>query len=243
MPAKIFYIIVFFIYTSNSAQIIDSLQNKPPVNTTVTVQSILEKYIDAVGGRENLSRIIDKRTILKGMSGVTELNIEILQKAPNKIYQSFTAGPVSQETWFDGENGRQVAMGREQVFEGIFLESLQVQGELSLESNYFNYGVTPVFSGIDTVDNRETYKIIWELPSGIEWIYYYEKISGLLVKQVITHDTGKGRFSQTNFLYDYKKVNGVKFPHRFTQITGGQVFELEVELFEVNTGIDDSEFE
>lgn len=243
MPAKIIFLIFFLIYTPNSAQIIDSLQNKPPVKTTVTVQSILEKYIDAVGGCENLSKIIDKRTILKGMSGVTELNIEVLQKAPNKIYQSLTAGPMSQETWFDGENGRQVAMGREQVFEGVFLESIRIQGELNLESNYLKYGVTSVFSGIDTVDNRETYKIIWELPSAIEWIYYYEKESGLLVKQVIIHDTGQGMFSQTNFLYDYKEVNGIKFPHRFTQISGGQVFELDVELLEVNTGIDDSEFE
>lgn len=243
MPAKIIFIIFFVLLNTNSAQIIDSLQSKYPDETTVTVQSILENYIDAVGGRENLSGIIDKRTILKGTSGVTELNIEVLLKAPNKIYQSFTAGPVSQETWFDGEKGRQVAMGREQVFEGIFLESLRIQGELNLELNYQKYGVTPVLSGIDTIDNTEAYKIIWELPSGIEWIYYYEKKSGLLLKQVITHDTGQGRFSQTNFLYDYKEINGVKFPHRFTQIAGGQVFELEVELLEINTGIDDSKFE
>jgi hypothetical protein len=120
---------------------------------------------------------------------------------------------------------------------------MRIQGELNLELNYFKYGVTPVFSGIDMVDYKETYKIIWELPSGIEWIYYYEKKSGFVVKQVITHDTGKGRFSQTNFLYDYREVNGIKFPHRFTQISGGQVFELNVELLEVNSGIDDSQFE
>jgi len=243
MTAKIIFIIFSLLYTSISAQIIDSARDNPPADTTVTVQSILENYIDAVGGRENLSGVIDKRTLMKGVSGVTELNIEVIQKVPNKIYQSFTAGPMSQETWFDGEKGRHEAMGREQVFEGIFLESIRIQGEMNLELNYLKYGVTPVYSGLDTVDNRETYKIIWELPGGIEWIYYYEKISGLVVKQVITHDTGQGKFSQTNFLYDYREVNGIKFPHRFTQISGGQVFELNIELLEVNSGIDDSEFE
>jgi hypothetical protein len=67
--------------------------------------------------------------------------------------------------------------------------------------------------------------------------------SGLLVKQFISHDTGEGIYSQTNFLYDYKEINGVKFPHRIVQLAAGQVFELDVESIEINTGIDDSEFE
>ena len=62
MPAKIIFIIFFLIYCAHSAQIIDSVQKISPVETTVTVQSILENYINAVGGRENLSEIIDKRT-------------------------------------------------------------------------------------------------------------------------------------------------------------------------------------
>ncbi len=167
----------------------------------------------------------------------------MVQKAPNKIYQSLKLGPVSQETWFDGEKGRQEAMGREQIFEGIFLETISIQGEISLEMNYSNYGITPVYSGIDTIDSRKAYKIIWQLPSGIDWIYYYSVDSGLLIKQVITHDTGQGRFSQTNFLFDYREVNGIKFPHRFTQISGGQVYDLEIEMLEINSGMDDSEFE
>ena len=134
-------------------------------------------------------------------------------------------------------------MGREQVFEGVFLELISIRSEICLELNYQNYDVNPVYSGTDTVESKEVYKIIWELPFGIDWIYYYSVESGLLVKQVITYDTGQGRFSQTNFLYDYKEVNGIKFPHRFTQISGGQVYELEVESLEINTGIADSEFE
>jgi hypothetical protein len=196
-----------------------------------------------VGGRENLSKIADKRTIIKGISGDTEINIEILQKVPDKVYQSFEAGPVSQETWINGKKGRQIAMGREQVFEGSFLESITIQSVMNLELNYSKYGVNPVYAGIDTVAGKESYKIIWKLPNGIDWIYYYAVDSGLLVKQFISHDTGEGIYSQTNFLYDYKEINGVKFPHRIVQLAAGQVFELDVESIEINTGIDDSEFE
>jgi hypothetical protein len=243
MPVKIAPLIFFLTCSIISAQITDSLKNDSAIEMLTDAPSILERYIDSVGGREQLSNLVDKRTMLAGLAGVTELNIEIIQKAPNKVYQSLTAGPMSQETWFDGENGRQEAMGREQIFEGIFLESIRIQSAMNLEMNYLNYGVTPLYSGVDTVEEKEAYKITWELPSGIDWIYYYSVETGFLVKQVITHDTGQGKFSQTNFLYDYKEVDGIKFPHRFTQISGGQVFELEVQLLEINRGVDDSEFE
>jgi hypothetical protein len=243
IPAKTPLLKLFITCVIISAQNVDSQQNASSQENGIDTHSILERYINAIGGREKLSKLADKKTVMKGLSGLTELDIEVIQKAPNKIYQSFTTGPMSQVTWFNGEKGRQTAMGREQLFEGTFLESLRIQGLLNLEMDYLNYGVTPVYSGIDTVNETKAYRIIWELPNGIEWIYYYAVGSGLLVKQVITHDTGQGRFTQTIFLNDYKDIDGIKFPHKFTQIVGGQVFELEVELLEINIGIDDSQFE
>ncbi len=208
----------------------------------VTVETVLNNYVEAIGGKENLLNIEDRKSVLKGSVQGMEMNIETLQKAPNKFYQTITAGAMKQETKFDGEKGKLVMMGQTQPIEGEMLEMIKVQASMSLQIDYEKYGVTPELAGLETQDGMDVYKVILNLESGKEIIQYYSAESGLLVKQLVTMTTPQGSFTQTFGFDDYQERGGVKFPFKLTQSFGPQSISLEVVSMEVNSGIDDSTF-
>jgi predicted Zn-dependent peptidase len=209
----------------------------------VTVETVLNKYVDAIGGRENLLKIEDKKTVLKGSIQGMEMNIEIYQKAPNKYYQVVTAGAMKQETKFDGEKGKSAAMGQEQSLAGEMLEMIKVQAAMRLPLDYAKYGVTPELAGLETQDGQDVYKVNLVLESGKKIVQYYSADSGLLAKQMVTVTMPQGSFTQTFTFDDYQERNGVKFPFKLTQSFGPQSINLEVVSMEVNSGLDDSTFE
>ena len=46
---------------------------------------ILEKYLDAIGGRDALSKVEDRTTIMRGTAMGQSITIIAKQKAPNKM--------------------------------------------------------------------------------------------------------------------------------------------------------------
>ena len=208
----------------------------------VTVETVFNKYIDAIGGRENLLKIKDRKSVLKGSMQGMELKVELFQKAPNKYYEKVEAGAMKQETTFDGEKGKSAAMGQERILEGEMLEMIKVQAAMRFHMDYAKYGVTPELAGIETQDGKDVYKVILNLESGEKIIRYYSVDSGLMVKQIVTITTPQGSFTQTFGFDDYREMGGVKYPYKLSQSVGPQTIVLEVESMEVNSGIDDSTF-
>jgi predicted Zn-dependent peptidase len=209
----------------------------------VTTNSVIEKYIDAVGGREKLLTIEDKTTVLKGSIQTFEITLTINQKVPNKLYQSFDAGGMQQTTVFDGEKGKQMGMGSEEFFEGDKLEEMKLQSMVNLMLVYKDLGINAELKGVESIDGKDSYKIIFKLPSGKEWIHYFDAETGYKVREVQNIETPQGSFTQTVDMQNYQEVDGMKFAHKLIQSMGPQKVELNVESIKINTGLDDSLFE
>ena len=218
----------------------DPTMNKIPAG--VTVETVLNNYIEAIGGRSNVEKVKDKVSVIKGSVQGMDLKITISQKAPNKLLQVLDAGAMQQKTIFDGTKGVQIAMGKEMPLKGDDLMETKLEATLNLFLDYKGHGITAELTGMEKIGGEDTYKVTLTLPNNNKWIQYYDVNSGLLVKQVSTKKAPQGTFTVAITFDDYRDVDGVKFPYKFNQSVGPQSMDMEVESIKVNSGLSDSLF-
>ena len=227
-------------FYDNYGNKLDPSANK--VDDGVTVESVIDNYIAAIGGRANVEKVKEIVTSLKGAVQGMQIKLDISNKAPNKYHSLLDAGMMKQETIFDGENGKMSAMGNTKIIEGDDLLQLKLEATLNLFLDYKSAGITLKLSGMEKVDGQDAYIVALTLPNGKTWMKYFDKASGLLVKESKTMETPQGAFTQNTFLKDYREVEGVKYPFKQSQSFGPQTIELEVTSIKVNSGLSDSLF-
>jgi hypothetical protein len=109
--------------------------------------------------------------------------------------------------------------------------------------NYDKLSIIPELNGIELIDGMQTYEVVLNLPSGKQWLQYYDIETGYLVKQISSVDTEQGSSAVTSTYKDYRQVDGLMFAHKITQSFGVQVFNLTLQSCEINTGLSDNLFE
>ncbi len=208
----------------------------------LTVEQVINKYIEVIGGKENLLKVKDRVIKLTGSTQGMNINVTISQKYPNKLMQLIDAGVFQQKTIFDGEKGKVEVMGQSQELNSEQVESLKEQA-LDAPLDYAKYGLKPELAGIESINGKDAYKVVLTSSSGKKTTQYYDVESGLLIRTISNVTTPQGSFMQTMDLSDYKEVQGLKYPFKFVQSFGPQSIELNVSSVEVNTNLPDSLFE
>lgn len=208
----------------------------------LTVEQVLNKYIDVIGGKENIMNVKDRTIKMTGSTQGMNINVTISQKYPNKLYQMIDAGVFQQKTIFDGEKGKLEFMGQTQEISGDQLEYLKNEA-MDAVLDYSKYGIKPELSAIETINGKDAYKVTLTFPSGQKSIQYYDVETGYLIRTVNNVYTPQGSFTQTMDLSDYREVKGVKYPFKYVQSFGPQSIELTVSSIEVNSNLSDSLFE
>ncbi len=208
----------------------------------LTVEQVLNKYIEVIGGRESIQNVQDRTIKLTGSTQGMNITVTISQRYPNKLLQEIDAGVFRQKTIFDGQRGIVDVMGQQQELNEEQLESLKEQA-IDAVLDYSKYGIKPELTAIETVNGKDAYKVTLNSSSGKKTIQYYDIESGLLIRTVSNVTTPQGTFTQTMDFSDYREVKGVKYPFKYVQSFGPQSIELSVSSIEINKGLPDSLFE
>lgn len=203
---------------------------------------ILEKYIDAIGGRDALSKVEDRTTIMRGTAMGQPLTIIVKQKTPNKMRQEVKAGGMDQTIIFDGEKGVMKAANQSIEVTGKELEQLKTEASMELLLNPENFGIKVSYEGVDKIDGKDADKIKMTLPSGIRWFAYFDSESGLKIKEQKELQTQMGLIEQVIMFGDYTEVDGIKYPFKLTQSFGPQSVEMTVSSVKINKGLSDDIF-
>ncbi len=213
--------------------------DKKAMSGDISADDVLKTYIEAIGGKEALTSVDDiKITMGMEMQGM-ELEINVWQKKPNKLYQeTLMQGNVASMQVFDGERGKIKSPMGEQEVEGEMLSHLKESASIFPELNYEADSVKLSLEGIEAVDGRDTYKMVITKPSGNSATTFYGVEDGLKYKEV--QQSPQGAVSTT--YADYKTIEGIKFPMSMKQTMGPQSFDIETQKVEINSGIEDSRF-
>lgn len=195
------------------------------VDASVSVASVMDKYITAIGGKEALAKINSLTTNASATVQGMALELKEIKAKGGKINQSLSMmGQTMQKMVFDGKDGRMEAQGQKMPIPAQKKEELLKSSEIFPELTLAKAADVKL-GGIEKFNNEDCYAI----KEGGSVSYYSVK-TGLK-----TGETGDG--ATTNFS-DYKEVSGVKLPFTMTQSMGGQDFEFKVKSYELNKATD-----
>ena len=209
----------------------------------VTAKTVIEKYINAIGGVEKMKAVADRKTTMSGSVQGQNLTIELYQKAPNKMMQLLKVAGMEQKTAYNGTTGFQSAMGQTMDLPADAAEEVKIEATMDFVYNMDAYNVKANLTGMEKINGKDAYRVELTISTGKKLTHYFDAVTGLKLKESKTLKTPQGEFAQVIEFDDYKEVNGVKYPFKYVQNVGPQSIALTVTSIEVNKGIDDSLFE
>ncbi|MCK5168288.1 MAG: insulinase family protein [Bacteroidales bacterium] len=208
----------------------------------ITEETVLEKYLEAIGGRDSLEKIQDITMVATTNMNGMEIKQKTYKKTPNKYAMIMSMnGNVMMQQSFNGERGIMKGFQGEKEIIGEDLENLKIDAALNAELNYKDLGVQVTLEAIESVNESEAYKLKIVNPTGQTTFDYYDIKSGLKVQSKQTTIAPQGEFTQMQSYSDYQEINGVKFPF-MVKISGIQNMELKVDSISINTDLSDDLF-
>jgi hypothetical protein len=232
----------------NSPPVVESDAAAPPATPMAAVQSassatpdqIIEKYVAALGGADAIKKINSR--VMKGTiaAGGSETPIELFTKAPNKRIsisngQSYTA--------FDGTGGWMGSTGRPaREMSAVEAESAGLDAEFALALR-----LKEIFPQLrrgrpETIAGVECETLNATRPGKAPVRLYFDKKSGLLMRMVRYADTPVGRNATQIDYADYRELDGVKIPFRWTLARPNGRFTIQVKEAKNNVPIEDTKF-
>jgi photosynthetic reaction center cytochrome c subunit len=206
--------------------------------------AILDKYLQAVGGREAVEKItsrVEKASLTT--PGGQEVAIDIYAKAPDKRISMMHMKDGDSVTAFDGHQGWLSNPGRP-----VRPMSEQDNNVAKLDADlHFAADVKQLFANFhvfetEKIGDREVYLVVASNEGKPPVRLYFDAQSGLLVRMIRYTETPLGRNpSQVDFA-DYRDADGVKIPFRWTLARPGQRFTIQVSAVKQNIPVEDSEF-
>ena len=212
-----------------------------------TAIQILDKYLEAVGGAQRAGAL--KSFVAKGMySGYgpegTPRPVEIYAQAPSrKTVRVVDPQAGDNVTVFNGTAGWQSAPFKPiDVLEmhGAELDSLRADAELMFPANIKTM-LTGMRTSNDFINDRTLLVVQGNKGAAIVTLYFDEE-TGLLTRAVRSTPSPVGRLPVRVDYSDYKDVNGVKLPFKWTMTWLDGRSNFEIEEYQANVAVDASRF-
>ncbi|WP_422008958.1 M16 family metallopeptidase [Roseivirga pacifica] len=203
---------------------------------SVDAQTIINKYLEAVGGVDKIKSIEDITTVSKATIQGQQISITQVQKGNIMSKQQVgMAGMVLQEMIFNNGEAVMKAQGQsQQIPPGPQLEALKEGAVIFPEQYYGDLEYELTVKGIQKVQGKDAYEVSVKTPAGTTASQFFDVESGLLVKQASAQGGSE--------ILEYTEVNGIKVPSKMTlTLPGMGSVEATVEV-KINTGVEDSAF-
>ena len=198
-------------------------------------EQILDKYIQAVGGAQQLAKLTSfaaKGTYSGFDTDFQKVPAEISAKAPNQLTMTNHLHGGDNTTTYDGREGWLAAADRPVPFillTGGELDGARVDAALAFPAmikqdlTQWHAGFPPV-----TVGDRAAQVVEGTAPGGTRVKLFFDKQSGLLLRQTRFINTVVGIVPLHIDYSDYRAVSGVKMPFKWqvTWVDGQSTTEL-----------------
>ncbi len=207
-----------------------------PAPAGYTAKTVINNYIEAIGGRKKLEAIEDIKTEMTASTMGMELQVESYQKIPHYYMSKMMMGGMTlQQQLFDGEKAVILSqMGRQEFAEGEEFEMFKLQSVMNVELHYDEYGFDAELLGVETIDGVAAYKVKMISPAGAQSFDYFSTETGLKIKSLTDE-------SSTTYS-DYREVGNILMPYKTIQEAGPQRVEMRVDNIEINSGLEKSFF-
>jgi hypothetical protein len=217
--------------------------NAAPPATPPTVDAVLAKYLDALGGSDALAKITTRTEKGNVLVGENKTPIDIYMKAPNKRVSVSHGQNGDSFTAYDGTAGWMGGgRGGARDMNSIDSMSSMVDASLAFPANLKT--VFPQMRGSrpDKIGDENVYMIFGRGPSTPITRFFFDQQTGLLVRVIRYNDVGMGMMPVQVDYSDYRVVDGVKVPFHWTLSRPNGRFSIQIDSVQQNVPIDDAKF-
>jgi len=200
---------------------------------SITLNSVITKYLDAIGGAEKVKKLKSLTTVYEGNVQGTSLKVTNKSMAPNKFSsQTEAMGMVFQKEVFDGNSGYRMVRGQKMDLTEEEIKKYQKRTEPINEIALLKNGK---LDRKDFIEDQVYFVIIDE--DGTE--HFFNNKTGLKDKVVKRQKVQGREMIQSVLQKEYKEVEGVKIPSKIVIINGVQNIELKLRDAEANKVTDE----
>ena len=207
----------------------------------VDVESVINGYLDAIGGRELIEGIESLRLVYEGTALGTTVKTEE-KRTPEKYAQT---------TYMNNNPMMGVIANGEEFYMKQGENKVPLTPEMQTDLSYA-LGILPELgiaknsnsklSGIEKIEGRDAYKI--EVPGEVvQASFFYDIETGLKVKEVTMINMNGQSQTQEIVLKNYQEFQGVKFPTIRIGNLGTEVLESKLLEATINAELLDTDFE
>lgn len=215
----------------------------------LTVDEIINKNIQAMGGLDNLRAIktlkmSGKLTIAPGVDAPATLQI----KRPNMVRLDLTVQGKTFVQAYDGTTAWEINPfeGSGDVQKASEEDARDLQEQADMDGPLVDYkakGNTVELVGQEDLEGTNVYKLKLTLKSGDVRYLYLDSQSFLVLKETSKRKRQGGEVEIDSFPGDYKPVNNVMFPFSFeSKVAGRTVQQIAIDSIQANVPIDDAIF-
>jgi zinc protease len=200
----------------------------------VSVESVLNKYIDAIGGKDKVAKVTSLKQVVTMDMGGMPMNITTMRKQGKMIMLQDMMGKVTKIV----VNGDKSFVSSPKGIEDLPKEQASQMGNIEfffVEEGYQKAAMKAQLEKTEKVDGRDAHKISFKKGDKVALEKWYDVNSGLEVKSII----GGVRELKVK---EYQEVQGIKFPKKMIMEAQGMEIQMETTT-EVNVDIPESEFE
>jgi outer membrane lipoprotein-sorting protein len=185
----------------------------------MTLDQVLAKHYEAIGGEAAWKNIKTMRTVGKMTMGPMEMPISITVARPNKMRMEFEMQGMKAVQAFDGSSGWQImpfqGSTEPEPMDPEMLKNLESDADIEgVLIGYAEKGHKVELMGKEDFEGTEAYHLKVTMKSGREMSYFldaeYFVPIGRRESQSIP---GMGEMEITSSISDYKEVNGLMVPH------------------------------
>jgi hypothetical protein len=230
----------------------DEVEALPSARVTATADQILDKYVQAIGGAQALGRLTSftaKGTYEGFDSDFAKVPVDIYAKGPNQ--RALVAHMVSGEssTVYDGREAWHAAPRDLSPFPMIPLVGADLTGARVDAQLAFPAGIKQLLTGwradfpAVTIDDKPVF-VVQGTADRVPVKLYFDKTSGLLVRQTRYAPTVVGTVPVHVTYSDYREVpgTGVKIPFTSQMTWVDGQYTITLESVQANAPIDAARF-
>ena len=203
----------------------------------VTLKTVYDQYIEAIGGREAVEKV--NSVMMKGKAKVQGMSIDMTIKRTQggkSLMEMSMGGNVMNKTVFDGESGYTMARGQKMEMSDEQIEEQKENAglfpELEVDKSHELVSIVPV-------DGEDAYVV----KTGEDSKAYYSVESGLKIMDETTVKQGGKEVTNKGKYQEYQEVNGIKMPKKTVREYGPQTVKIEIQEIKFDEGVSASDFE
>jgi hypothetical protein len=235
------------IYSDPVATYPDVLPQASAGAVVPSIDQVLDKYIQALGGADALAKITSySGTGTSTTFGADQINpAEIFAKAPDKYVTIVHQREGDMIRTYDGRDAWVVlplTVTGEYQLTATAAEGGKLDGQLAFPGNIKGFFNTWRVSYPGNIDGKDVNVVQGNRPGGFIATFYFDKQSGLLLRMVRYANSAVGRVPTQIDFSDYRPVAGVMMPFKRTYgwVSGREEYTLTV--IKPNVPVDDTKF-